>query len=110
MRPWGLWRGLGGRRDAAVSAVAEDLVLAGEQVCDGCAGYDDVVAVARPSCSDRDHGSAAGVDDDLGVDAAPVVFADRGGFLVVYRDQGAVDDPWPVIMGVGGLQHAREHR
>ncbi len=41
--------GAGDGGGAAVAAVTEDLVLAGEQVCGRCAGDDDVVAVTRPA-------------------------------------------------------------
>jgi hypothetical protein len=96
----------GDRGDAAVATVSED-VAATEQVRDGVAGDDDVVAVGGPALAGNDHAAPVSADDDLGVDAAPVVLADGGDRLVVYRDQGAVDDPrvvavvgvWPQCVG-----------
>lgn len=103
--------GAGDHGDAAVSAVTEDLVLAGEQVCDGCAGNDDIVAVAGPALPGHHHAALVCADDDLGVDAAPVVLADGGVRLVVHRDQGAVDDPRVSRVVVwAGAQHACQHR
>jgi hypothetical protein len=51
---------------------------------DGVAGHDDVVAAAGPAAADCDQGAALRADEDLGVDAAPVVLADRGDRLVVH--------------------------
>ena len=59
------------RRDAAVAAVTEDLLPAVEEVRDGCAGDDDVVAVTGPALAGEDHAAPVSADDD----------------------QGAVDDP-----------------
>ncbi len=86
--------GRGDCGDAAVAAVAGDVMVAGEQMRDGCAGDDDVVAVTGPALAGDDHAAPVGADDDLGVDAAAVVLADSGDGLVVHRDQGGVDDPW----------------
>jgi hypothetical protein len=91
--------------DAAVAPVAEDFV-AGEKVRDGCAGDDDVVAVAGPAAAHGNDPAGVGADDDLGVDAAPIVLADRGDRLIVYRDEGAVDDPRSVLAG-GGVAERR---
>jgi hypothetical protein len=74
----------GDRVDAAVSAVAQDWPGAVEQMGDGVAGHDDVVAAAGPAAADCDQGAALRADEDLGVDAAPVVLADRGDRLVVH--------------------------
>jgi hypothetical protein len=52
--------------DAAVAAVAEDLSVAGEQVRDGCAGDDDVVAVAGPALAGDEDAAPVGAEDDLG--------------------------------------------
>jgi hypothetical protein len=52
--------------------------VAGEKVRDGCAGDDDVVAVAGPAAAHGNDPADVGADDDLGVDAAPVVLADGG--------------------------------
>jgi hypothetical protein len=83
----------GDRVDAAVSAVAQDWPGAVEQMGDGAAGHDDIIAVTGPARANGDDAAVVGVDEDLGVDAAAVVLTDRGDRLVVHRDQGGVDDP-----------------
>jgi hypothetical protein len=93
IRAVGCWAWTGDRGDAAVSAVAQDWPGAVEQMGDGVAGHDDVVAVAGPAAADCDQGAALRAADDLGVDAARVVVGDRGDRLVVHRDRGGVDDP-----------------
>ena len=100
----------GDGRNAAVSAVAQDRSGAVEEVGDGVAGDDDVVAVAGPGLSGNDHCPTIRADDDLGVDAAAVVFADRGDRLVVHGDQGAVDDPRAGVVIEAGPQRSGEHR
>jgi hypothetical protein len=88
--------GCGDGGDSAVAAVTEDDMLAGEQMGDRCA------AVTRPAAPDRDNAAAVGADDNLSVDAAPVVFADGGDRLVVHRYRGAVNDPRvSAVVGVG---------
>jgi hypothetical protein len=42
----------------------------------GRAGDDDASAVAGPALSGDDHAAPVRVDDDLGVDAAPIVLPD----------------------------------
>lgn len=74
--------------DSAIAAVAKDRPAAVEQRGHGVAGHDGIVAVARPAVTDRDDVAALRADDDLGVDAAAVVFADGGDFLVVYSGSG----------------------
>jgi hypothetical protein len=64
----------GNRRDAAVSAVSQDDTTI-EQLDHSVAGHDDVVAVTRPALRGDDHAAPVSADDDLGVDAAPVVLA-----------------------------------
>ena|ERR1700677_127543 len=83
----------GDRVDAAVSAVAQDWPGAVEQMGDGAAGHDDIIAVTGPARANGYDAVVVGVDEDLGVDAAAVVLTDRGDRLVVHRDQGGVDDP-----------------
>ncbi len=58
----------------------------------------------------NDHCPTIRADDDLGVDAAAVVFADRGDRLVVHGDQGAVDDPRAGVVFEAGPQRSGEHR
>ena len=73
------------------------------------ASHDDVVSVTGPATADRYHCAALRADDDLGVDAAPVVLADGGDGLIVHGDQGSVDDPRPAIIGAGRSHCVREH-
>ena len=49
-------------------------------------------------------------DDDLCVDAAPVVLADRGDRLIVHWDEGAVDDPRVFAVVWFGLQRTGQDR
>jgi hypothetical protein len=60
----------GDRVDAAVSAVAQDWPGAVEQMGDGAAGHDDIIAVTGPARANGDDAAVVGVDEDLGVDAA----------------------------------------
>jgi hypothetical protein len=89
----------GDRGDAAVAA--EDLLMAGEWMRDGCGGDDDVVAIAWPAAASDDHVAPASAGDDLGVDVAAVV-ADGGDGLVVYRDPVAsMMHGWLLLCGAG---------
>lgn len=89
----------GGGVDSVMAAIAEDWPAAVQWRGHGVAGHDDIVAVARPAVTDCDDVAASRADDDLGVDAAAVVSADRGDFLAVYREQArehrhqVVNDP-----------------
>lgn len=96
--------------DTAVAAVAEDGPGPLYQVGDGVSGYDDVVAVSGPAATCLDYGAVRCVDDDLRVDAAAVVFADRGERLVVDRDQGAVNDLRAVMTVGTWLRCLCQHR
>src|SRR6202453_3711497 len=100
----------GDRVDAAVSAVAQDWPGAVEQMGDGAAGHDDIIAVTGPARANGYDAAVVGVDEDLGVDAGAVVLTDRGDRLVVHRDEGVVDDP-RVCAAVGsGAQHGSQPR
>jgi hypothetical protein len=101
-----LWTGDGGV--GAVSAVAQDDTTI-EQRRHGVAGNDDVVAVTWPALAGGDHTSPVSADDDLGVDAAAAVLADRSDRLVGHRDQRALDDPGVSAVVRGGPQGVR-HR
>ena len=50
-----IWPGCGDGGDCAVATVAEDVVLAGEEVGCGGAGDDDVIAVAGPAVAGDDY-------------------------------------------------------
>ena len=100
---------VGDRGDAAVSAVTEDYTTT-DQVGQGMASHDDVVAVAGPARADGNHLSPVSADDDLCVDAAPVVLADRGDRLIVAWDEGAVDNPRVFAVVWFGLRRTGQDR
>jgi hypothetical protein len=60
----------------AVSAVAEDATTI-DQVGHGVAGHDDVGAIAGPAWADGNRPTQVRADDDLRVEAAGAVLAER---------------------------------
>jgi hypothetical protein len=88
----------------AITTIDKDLAgWVGEQDAVLSAGDDDVVAVAGPRGPGGDHSAVAAADDELHVDAAPVVLRHGSTLLVVHGDEGAVEDPdaAPSVAGVG---------
>ncbi len=68
------------------------------------------VAVSGPALPGDHHAAPVRADDDLGVDAAPVVLADGGDRFVVDGDPGAIDDPRMGTGVGGGTQCFGQHR
>jgi hypothetical protein len=92
---------------AAVAAVGEGGDAIGQG--DGGFGDDDVVAVARPGFAEVNDPAVEG-GDYVDVDRAAVVLTRSGDGLVVYRDEGSVQDQRVVVAELVGVEQFRDRR